>query len=404
MAPPEELRAFWRQPVPPGQDPAVAIKRSARSRALIRLIPRSVGTNARILELGSGVGRDLAFLTDHGFTNVEGVEINAHAVDLLRKTYPQLEQATIHVGAANEVLPRLGTDEYELLFTVGTLRHLHPDEPEVFDQMARVARQLLLIEPPARANRYEYPHDVEEVFKARGMSTIATSSLAEHGVTGPLRDWTVFHLRRMDTLTTLHDFWRQAEPEGNVPASYIGPVGRSAALLELISDLPHDARILEVGCNVGRNLAYLYDHGYTQVEGVEISPHAVDLLRRTYPQLASVVVHVGAAGEVLPRLAAGSFDLVFTMAVIEHIHPDESHVFDEMVRVADEVLAIEPRNRFSHRQFPHDVPEIFGSRGMQLVSSRPMSDFPSNASDSAMKFFTAMRFSRRPQTSNVSTT
>lgn len=201
-------------------------------------------------------------------------------------------------------------------------------------------------------------------------------------------------LQDMDPQEDLHAFWRQPAPHGNVPRTYIGPVQRSKVLLQLLADLPQDARILEVGCNVGRNLAYLYDHGYTSLQGIEINPHAVELLRETYPQLADVPVHVGPAEEILPELPADSFDLVYTMAVIEHIHPDASAVFDEMVRVGSSILAIEPAGRRSHRQYPHDVPEIFRARGMRMVSSRPMTEFPELQRDRGLRPFTAYRFVR----------
>lgn len=198
--------------------------------------------------------------------------------------------------------------------------------------------------------------------------------------------------RQIDDLETLHDFWRQPAPEGNVPGTYVGVVGRSQVLLELMADVPKDARILEIGCNVGRNLAYLVDHGYRNVEGIEISPHAVDLLRQTYPQLSDATIHLGAAEEILPSLGDKAFDLVFTMAVIEHIHPSSTAVFDDMVRVGRSILAIEPPGRTSHRQYPHDVPDIFQSRGLVMVSSRPMSDFPATANDAGIKIFSAFRF------------
>jgi SAM-dependent methyltransferase len=201
----------------------------------------------------------------------------------------------------------------------------------------------------------------------------------------------------MDPLDKLYEFWRQPSPEGNNPEHYLLPSGRSRALLELISDLPKDAHILEVGCNVGRNLAHLYDHGYTNLAGVEINPHAVELLRQRFPQLATVPVHLGPARELLSKMQSDSFDLVYTMAVIEHIHPDESGVFDDMVRIGRQILAIEPRRgRSSHRQFPHDVPEVFGSRGMEMVSARSMADIPAAAQDKTIHAFTAYRFNRRP--------
>ncbi|MGH3986017.1 MAG: class I SAM-dependent methyltransferase [Actinomycetes bacterium] len=200
--------------------------------------------------------------------------------------------------------------------------------------------------------------------------------------------------REIDRIDDLHAFWRQPAPAGNSPGAFVPPVGRSKVLLELLSDLPTDARILEVGCNVGRNLAHLYDHGYHHLEGVEISPHAVELLRKTYPQIADVPVHLGPAEDVLPGMATDSFDLVFTMAVIEHIHPDSSAVFDHMVRIGRSILSIEPPGRRSHRQYPHDVPEVFRTRGMTLVTERPMSDFSETREDRGIRVYSAYRFQR----------
>ncbi|HEU4426202.1 MAG TPA: class I SAM-dependent methyltransferase [Pilimelia sp.] len=200
--------------------------------------------------------------------------------------------------------------------------------------------------------------------------------------------------KTMDRPEVLHDFWRQPMPPGNSSHDYIGPVGRSHVLLELISDLPKTARILEVGCNVGRNLAYLHDNGYRHVEGVEINPHAVERLRTTYPQLADVPIHLGPAEEVLPGLPDDGYDLVYTMAVLEHIHPDHSMVFDEIARVGRSVLAIEPPGGVSHRQFPHDIPKVFTARGLCLVSSRSMADFPKTADDKAIAKYSAFRFNR----------
>lgn len=198
----------------------------------------------------------------------------------------------------------------------------------------------------------------------------------------------------IDDASDLYKFWAQEQPAGNDPEAYIRPTGRSQALLELVSDLPKGARILEVGCNVGRNLAYLHDHGYV-VEGVEISQHAVNLLRKTYPQLADSQIHIGPAEHVLPRIADESFDLVFTMAVIEHIHPNSSVVFDRMSRIARQVLAIEPSwGSTSHRQFPHKVRRLFTVRGMTPISETSMASLAGTADDAAIRDYTAFRFAR----------
>jgi SAM-dependent methyltransferase len=192
--------------------------------------------------------------------------------------------------------------------------------------------------------------------------------------------------RQMDSPDELHAFWRQASPEGNDPREYIQATERSQALLTQV-DVPKDARILEVGCNVGRNLAVLWDAGYTNIEGIEINPHAVDLLRETFPQLSGCAIHLGPAEEVLPKLSR--YYLIFTMAVLEHIHPDKSIVFDRMAELADHILAIEPSNHGSHRQYPHDVPVIFQRRGFVLERSVRMREL---IGDEAMRNYTAWTF------------
>lgn len=195
--------------------------------------------------------------------------------------------------------------------------------------------------------------------------------------------------RRIMERDALHDFWRAPAPEGNVPADYIDPalLPRSRALYDLISDLSREARILEVGCNAGRNLAFLYDHGFRNVEGVEISPHAVSLLRSRYPQLSECPIHLGAAESVLPRIPADSFDLIFTMAVLEHIHPDSSDLFLHIARIAPRVLAIEPaEGHSSSRQYPHRLERRFERHGLKLVSIHPMSG--------DLRNYSAFRFQR----------
>lgn len=170
----------------------------------------------------------------------------------------------------------------------------------------------------------------------------------------------------------LHSFWKQPSPKGNDPKGYLEQTARSAALLKII-DQPKDARILEVGCNVGRNLAHLYDAGYTNVEGIEISETAVELLRETYPQLADSNIHVGAAEDILPTL--DEYDLIFTMAVLEHIHPDSTVVFDNIARLGETVIAVEPHDYHStNRSYPHDIRELFTSRGMNCFRIEPMAE------------------------------
>lgn len=195
----------------------------------------------------------------------------------------------------------------------------------------------------------------------------------------------------------LHTFFRGPAPQGNHPDAFIPYVGRSHVLLLLMEDVPKDARVLEIGCGVGRNLAYLADHGYTNLEGVEINTHAVDLLRKTYPQLDDTVVHVGAAEDILPTLD-GPYGLVFTVAVLTMIHPDSINIWDEICRLTDDVLAIEiaqPVN--ASRHYPHDLPALFGERGLTLESSTILANEPEFIPflDAGVRHYGAWRFKRQ---------
>lgn len=193
----------------------------------------------------------------------------------------------------------------------------------------------------------------------------------------------------------LHAFFRGLDPPGNQPERFIVPVGRSLTLAKLISDTPHDTRIMEVGCSVGRNLAYLADQGYKNLEGIEISPHATRLLRETYPQLEQARIHTGAAEDILPLLQ-DPYDLIFTMSTLSMIHPDSLHVFDEIARLTDDVLAVEPSMPIdSSRHYPHNLPRLFEERGLLLTEMIPLCRDPRFVPlEAGLHDHTAYRFRR----------
>ncbi|HEY3163644.1 MAG TPA: class I SAM-dependent methyltransferase [Candidatus Limnocylindrales bacterium] len=176
------------------------------------------------------------------------------------------------------------------------------------------------------------------------------------------------------TAAELRDYWRDP-PDGNVPASYRDRPERSAYLVELVRrHVAPGSRILEIGCNVGRNLHYLYEAGYTELSGIEISAAAVDALRASYPDTAArAAVQVAAAEEALPGFADGAFDLVFTMAVLEHIHPESEWLFDEIRRIdARHLITIEDERSKSWRHYPRDYGAIFGGRGFEELWTEPV--------------------------------
>lgn len=102
---------------------------------------------------------------------------------------------------------------------------------------------------------------------------------------------------------------------------------------------------LEVGCNVGNNLAYLNHIFPDSVEllGVEPNEKAFSIFQQRCP---FVKTSWNCSGYSLP-LEDNSVDLVFTSGVLIHIHPDRlRQITSEIVRVSKKyVLCLE---YFSH--------------------------------------------------------
>lgn len=212
---------------------------------------------------------------------------------------------------------------------------------------------------------------------------------------------------QIDEPEKLRRFWQQQRPVGNYfltpQTSY-----RSETIINMLKPwITSEYSILEVGCNVGRNLNHLYMSGYEKLAGIEINENAVQRLRRAYPQLKSANVDVGPAEEVLGHYRSGSFDVVFTMAVLEHIPPSSRTVFSQIARVARRyVLAIEPKKgRASHRQYPWKIEEEFKSVGLKLIDNRtwdslwPVQLIQENEWDESFHDFDAWLFELPDQTS-----
>jgi SAM-dependent methyltransferase len=168
----------------------------------------------------------------------------------------------------------------------------------------------------------------------------------------------------------LHAYWK-APDEANRPEAYVrGGHERSAFLVEVIRRHAAPAeRILEIGCNAGRNLDHLFRAGYTRLAGLELSENAVRLLRATYPDMArQTALHVGALEDRVRGFANGEFDLVYTMAVLEHIHTDSDWVFGEIARIARRTLVtIEDEREASWRHFPRNYRKVFERLGLRQV-------------------------------------
>lgn len=175
----------------------------------------------------------------------------------------------------------------------------------------------------------------------------------------------------------LHKYWIAPDDGSNRPQEYLNERcnHRSEFLVDLVRKYGDaNARILEIGCNAGRNLSYLYRNGYRNVEAIEISETAIALLQETFPEMAkSMTIYNRPVEDAITSMGSSDYNIVFTVAVLEHIHRDSEWVFEHMARITKDVLiTFEDERCASERHFPRNYRSVFEKLGMeQVFSTRP---------------------------------
>lgn len=115
------------------------------SDTLVDVLSHYVTESASILEVGCGSGRHLAHLRDHGFENLTGIDINEESFTVMDEHYPGLaEIGTFHSGALEDVIPEFEDEEFDAIYSVETLQHIHPEDTWVFEELGRVTGDLLV--------------------------------------------------------------------------------------------------------------------------------------------------------------------------------------------------------------------------------------------------------------------
>lgn len=122
--------------------------------------------------------------------------------------------------------------------------------------------------------------------------------------------------------------------------AYYGPDGTSEAVRGLLDAVVGpDAAVLELGCSSGRHLEHLREHGYGDLHGIDVNDEAFDVMEDTYPRLADEgTFRADTIENAVTEFADDRFDAVFSVETLQHLHPDHAWVFDELVRVTDDLL------------------------------------------------------------------
>ena len=175
------------------------------------------------------------------------------------------------------------------------------------------------------------------------------------------------------TVNALRAYWCNPDDGKNSPLSYLsGSImqRRSKALVSFVRHILPDRNttILELGCGTGRNLHYLHAAGYHNLLGIELSPKYLEALREHFPHLSGLVLQ-GPIEDILPQLP-NTYDLVFSMAVLEHIPPEiEVQVFGSIHTHTTWLLTIEDECCDTWNHFPRNYKEVFPKYGFDHIKS-----------------------------------
>jgi len=177
------------------------------------------------------------------------------------------------------------------------------------------------------------------------------------------------HIRRK-TRDELHKYWTFPNDNINIPSEYLKRRERSIFLLNLIKKyIENSNSVLEIGCNVGRNLNELFCAGFSNLSGLEISKNAIDLMEKAYPLMAQrIKIYHGPVENLILDFQDNCFDLVFTMAALQHIHTDSEFIFAHIARITKKILVtIEDEQGLSSRHFPRNYNKVFENLGMKQI-------------------------------------
>lgn len=120
----------------------------------------------------------------------------------------------------------------------------------------------------------------------------------------------------------------------------LGPNQVSETLVDVLSHYAHeDASILELGCGSGRHLNYIRERGYSNLSGIDINDESFEVMADHFPALAeSGEFETISLETFLPECEDDAFDVVYSVETLQHIHPDDEWVFEEVARVTDDLL------------------------------------------------------------------
>lgn len=177
-------------------------------------------------------------------------------------------------------------------------------------------------------------------------------------------------------------FWKNRNKK-DIELKYKEFPERTKFLYDQISNLKiskHEP-ILEIGCNLGRNLAFLFDNGFNNLTGIEIGVKAVELMKEIHPKMyENSKILEGSVEEKIKQIKDNEISLTFTNEVLQHIHPSSNFVFDEISRITSQFIVLRERESLysPSTEFPRDYGKIFEDLGWKLTTHRTVTEVLDN--------------------------
>jgi len=161
--------------------------------------------------------------------------------------------------------------------------------------------------------------------------------------------------------------WIETEP------LYLDNGSRRAWIAQIIKKYANSRdSIFEIGCNAGSNLVALSSEEFRNLAGIDINPKAI---AKTEERVYNFTGFVGALDEEFHFLKdSGGFDVVFSMAVLMHIHPEDRHIFKKLHEITKKYLICAEWTKGSNGYIMPIDPKDF--EGFDLIRNEPIEGLP----------------------------
>lgn len=160
----KEVEKFWSEnkSIRDGNHPSYYAMHLWRSFFLADIMHDKIPGDTKIVEIGSGIGRNLSILHEVGYKNLAGIEPNKQSLVIGESKLYQP-----HWKITNKFVQDCIKDmDAECYISMAVLMHIHPDHDWVFEEIAK-AKYLVTIEMEKGTEGYAFihPRNYKEIFK-----------------------------------------------------------------------------------------------------------------------------------------------------------------------------------------------------------------------------------------------